>query len=89
MNLKSEKMQKYWGGSPTKIDYSQMDQSIIKEFIGTHPKIVEQWLPKAKGIYQADSNYKPTNKQRKHQLMIKVEKMLGKELSKKHYTLVK
>ena len=89
MNLKSEKVQKYWGGEPAKIDYSQMDQSIIKEFSDTHPKIVKDWLPQDKGIYQADPNYESTKKQKKHRLMLKLEKLFGLELSKKHYKLVK
>ena len=77
------------GGEPAKIDYSQMDQSIIKEFSGTHPKIVQDWLPQDKGIYQADFNYEPTKKQKKHRLMLKLEKLFGLELSKKHYKLIK
>ena len=85
MNLKSQKVQQYWGGEPAKIDYSQMDQSIIKEFSGTHPKIVQDWLPQDKGIYQADPNYEPTKKQKKHRLMLKLEKWFNLELSKKHY----
>jgi len=89
MNLKSEKVQQYWGGEPAKIDYSQMDQSIIKEFTGTHPKIAQDWLPKDKGIYKVDPNYEPTNKQKKHRLMLKLEKLFGLELSKKHYKLIK
>ena len=89
MNLKSEKVQQYWGGEPAKIDYSQMDQSIIKEFTSTHPKIAQDWLPKDKGIYQVDPNYEPTNKQKKHRLMLKLEKLFGLELSKKHYKLIK
>jgi len=88
MNLKSEKVQQYWGGEPAKIDYSQMDQSIIKEFSGTHPKIVQDWPPKGKGIYQTDSNYQPTKKQKKHRLMLKLEKWFNLELSKKHYKLI-
>jgi len=88
MNLKSEKVQQYWGGKPNKIDYSQMDQSIIKEFVGTHPKIVQDWLPKDKGVYQTDSNYQPTKKQKKHRLMLKLEKLFRLELSKKHYKLL-
>jgi hypothetical protein len=88
MNLKSEKVQKYWGGEPAKIDYSQMDQSIIKGFSGTHPKIVQEWLPKDKGVYQADPTYQPTKKQKKHRLMLKLEKLFGLELSKKHYKLI-
>jgi len=89
MNLKSEKVQKYWGGEPAKIDYSQMDQSIIKEFSDTHPKIVKDWLPQDKGIYQADPNYESTKKQKKHRLMLKLEEWFNLELSKKHYKLIK
>lgn len=89
MNLKSSKVQKYWDKVPTKIDYSQMDQSIIKKFEGTHPKVVKSWLPKDSGLYRADENYQLTIKQKKHQFMIKIEKLLGLELSKKHYQLIK
>jgi len=89
MNLKSEKVQKYWGGKPVNIDYSQMDQSIIKEFQGSHPKMVKDWLPREKGVFQADLNYQPSRKQKKHQLMISLEKWFGWELSKKHYKLIK
>jgi len=88
MNLKSEKVQQYWGGKPNKIDYSQMDQSIIKEFSDTHPKIVQDWLPKDIGVYKTDSSYQPTKKQKKHRLMLKIEKLFGLELSKKHYKLI-
>ena len=89
MNLKSSKVQKYWDKVPTKIDYGQMDQSIIKKFEGTHPKVVKSWLPKDSGLYRVDENYQLTNKQKKHQFMIKIEKLLGLELSKKHYQLIK
>ena len=88
MNLKSSKVQKYWGREHVKIDYAQMDQSIIKKFKGSHPKIIQDWIPKDVGLYQTDSSYKATQKQKKHQLMIKLEKFFGLELSKKHYKLV-
>ena len=89
MNLKSKKVQKYWGKEPAKIDYSQMDQSIIKRFNGTHPIIAQDWLPSAEGLFKADSNYLLTKKQKKHRLMLKLEKLFGLELSKKHFKLVK
>ena len=88
MNLKSYKVQKYWGKEPVKVDYSQMDQSIIKEFQGSHPDIVKDWLPKDPGLYKVDTSYKPTKKQKKHQIMIKIENLFGLDLSKKHYKLV-
>jgi len=88
MNLKSQKVQQYWGKQHVKIDYSQMDKSIIKEFEGTHPKIIKDWLNNDKGLFKVDSNYKPTKKQKKHQKMLKLEKLFGIDLSKKHYKLV-
>ena len=88
MNLKSEKVQKYWGNNHQKIDYSKIDQTIIKDFKGTHPKIIQEWLPKDKGLFQADPSYKPSRKQKKHQIMLKIEKLLSLDLSKKHYKLV-
>ena len=88
MNLKSHKVQKYWGKQSVKIDYTQMDNSIIQEFKGTHPIVMKEWLHNDKSLYQADLSYKPTNKQKKHQLLIKIENIFGRDFSKKHYKLV-
>ena len=88
MNLKSKKVKKYWGEKHKRIDYTQMDQSIIKEFQGTHPEVVIGWLPNSSGLYKVDPSYKPSNKEKKHRIMIKLEKIFGLELSKKHYKLV-
>ena len=89
MNLKSEKVQKYWGGNAKKIDYSKMDQSIIREYKGTHPIIIQNWLPNDIELFKADPSYKLTNKQKKHRIMIFFESLFGLELSKKHFKLVK
>lgn len=88
MNLKSSKVQKYWGGKPAKIDYSQIDGSIMQEFHGSHPEIIKDWLPKADGLFKVDKSYELTRKQKKHRIMIKLEKLFNLELSKKHYKLV-
>lgn len=88
MNLKSEKVKKYWGENHKKIDYTQIDKNIIKEFKGTHPKIIENWLPKSSGIFKVDESYILNKKEKKHQMMIKLEKLFGLELSKKHFKLV-
>jgi glycosyltransferase involved in cell wall biosynthesis len=88
MNLKSKKVQKYWGADPVIIDYSQIDQLIIKEFNGLHPEIIKDWLPKEEGLYLADPSYKPTSKQIKHRIMMKLENIFSLDLSKKHYKLV-
>ena len=89
MNLKSKKVKKYWGETYEKINYSQMDQSIIKEFNGVHPEIMKNWLPKNSGVYRVDPTYKLNKKQKKHRIMIQLEKFFGIELSKKHYKLIR
>jgi hypothetical protein len=89
MNLKSQKVQQYWGKEHVNIDYSQIDQSIIKIFKGSHPKIMDNFFIKSIGLFQANKNYVMTSKQKKHRIMIKLEKLFGLNLSKKHYTLIK
>jgi hypothetical protein len=88
MNLKSQKVQHYWNKSPEKINYTLMDDSIIQEFQGSHPKIIKDWLSDDQSVYKADPSYKPTKKQKKHQILIKIENLIGYDFSKKHYKLV-
>jgi hypothetical protein len=88
MNLKSRKVQKYWNKQHKKIDYSQMDSQVIKEFHGNHPKVIKDWIPKELGLFEVDPNYTPTRKQVKHRFMIKIEKIFDLDLSKKHFKLV-
>lgn len=89
MNLKSSKVQKYWGKEHENIDYSQIDKTIIREFKDSHPKAIENWLPKKNGVYMPDPKYKLTLKQKKHRFMIFLENLFGLELSKKHYKVLK
>ena len=88
MNLKSQKIQRYWGKRHTNVDYSQIDPMIVKEFKGSHPKIIREWLPKDRGVFKPDPDYKLTLKQKKHRIMIKIEKIFASDLSRKHYKLV-
>jgi len=89
MNQKSKQVQQYWNKSHTKIDYSKISQKIIKEFKHTHPQVMKQWLGEVEGVYRADSNYHPTRKEKKHLLMLHLERFFGIEMSKKHYKLVR
>jgi len=89
MNLKSKKVQKYWNSKYKKIDYSKMDQNIIRQFKGSHPKVIHSWLPKERGVFVTDPKYQLTAKQKKHRIMLKIEKRFHLELSKKHYKKIK
>ncbi len=89
MNLKLSKVQKYWNDIPSAVvDYSKIDAAVLKLFSGTHPKVVQEWLPKTEGIFQADPNYQLTAREKKHRWMLRLEKMFGVRFSKKHYRLI-
>ena len=90
MNLKSEAVLKYWQNrAATAIDYGNVDPAVLRPFTGTHPKIMESWLPKADGVFQANRGYKLSAREKKHRRMLKLEQMLGWRFNKKHYKLVK
>jgi len=89
MNLKSQKVQKYWSKDPVSVNYSQIDSSIIRLFKGSHPKIMNNFFIKTTGIFEADNNYKISLKDRKYRIMKKIEYLFGISLSKKHYKLLK
>jgi glycosyltransferase involved in cell wall biosynthesis len=89
MNRKSESVQKYWSNSHKRIDYGEIDQAIIRPFTGTHPAVIREWLPKQAGLFQANPGHVLTKREKKHRLMLKLERMLGLELSKKHFIPVK
>jgi hypothetical protein len=90
MNLKTEATHKFWDASKLKpMEYSQIDAAVLKLFTGTHPKVVQAWLPPANGIFQADPKHRLTAREKKHRWMMKLEKNLGFHFDKKHYRLVR
>ncbi|HEX5399126.1 MAG TPA: hypothetical protein VFY06_08770 [Verrucomicrobiae bacterium] len=90
MNLKAGATHKYWENAPAaKVDYSRIDVATLKLFEGTHPKVVLDWLPAAVGIFQTDLDHSLGSREKKHRLMLKLEKWLGLRFNKKHYKLVR
>lgn len=89
MNLKSKKIQKYWNKKHENIDYKNKDKKIFEKFKGTHPLIIQDWIPEEKTLFKTNKDYVLTSKEKKHRLMLKLEALFGLELSKKHYKVVK
>ena len=90
MNLKTSAVQKYWQNrASTAVDYTQVDSAILKHFTGTHPQAAQGWLPPAAGIFRADPAYRLSSREKKHRLMLKVERWLRVKFNKKHYTPVR
>ena len=65
------------------------DAAALKLFTGKHPQVVQAWLPKADGIFQANPAHKLSAREKKHRRMMWVENTLGLKFNKKHYHLVR
>jgi len=86
--LKKQSNSKHWAAKTESINYAAIDPQVLRPFKGTHSKIVQDWLPRADGLFQADSNHRLTSRERKHRLMMVFERLFGLEFSKKHYKRV-
>jgi hypothetical protein len=86
MSLKSEKVNRYWNKTPDAIRYADIDPGVIREFKGTHPAAVQGWLPPADGVFPVNPAYVPTGRDRKRRAVHFLEGLLGKDLSKRHFT---
>jgi hypothetical protein len=90
MNLKSAAVLKYWQNRPdAAVDYTQIDPATLKSFTGSHPGVIQPWLPKAEGIFKADPNHQLSSREKKHRLMLKLERWFGIRFNKKHYRLIR
>ena len=56
---------------------------MLRLFTGTHPKAVQDWLPKAAGIFPADPNHRLIPREKKHRLMLKLEKIVWPAVQQK------
>ena len=90
MNLKTNAVTRFWseGPAPT-VDYRQVDAVALRRFTGTHPQVVQAWLPKAEGLFQPDPNHPLTAREKKHRIMLKLEQWFGFRFNKKHYRPVR
>lgn len=86
MNLKAGATHKYWEHAPAaRVDYRQVDPSILRPFTGTHPAVMRDWLPPAEGLFQADPNHVLTRREKKHRRMLWLEEKLGWKFNRRHY----
>ena len=89
MNLKLQEVERYWSNQPKTVRYEEVDPAILRPFVGTHPKVIRGWLPRAEGIFQADPNFHPSLRDNKHRVMLKLEQWFGLCFNKNHYRLVR
>lgn len=88
MRLKTEAVGKLGRTTTAMTAYADTDPATLKLFTGTHPAVVQGWLPQAEGKFVADANHKLSTREKKHRLMLKLEQWSGYKFDKNHYELV-
>jgi glycosyltransferase involved in cell wall biosynthesis len=89
MREKNQRVGKYWKHDHPLFNGYQIDPQALSHFTGQHPEIVKNWLDsEAERNFIPDLNYQPTKREVKHRWVMKLERLLGCELSKKHFNLV-
>ena len=86
--LKNQQVGKYWNEDARDFRYEDMDSRVLKYFIGEHPSVIKNWLPREAGIFKTNPHYYPSIKQNKNYLLLKLEQFFNLELSKKHFKSV-
>ena len=88
MQSKLDQVSKYWAGEAPKVVYS-IDPMAIKPFTGSHPACVQEWLvSEAEAEFHPNPAHRLTKREKRHRLMMKLEKWFNLELSHKHYRLI-
>ncbi len=88
MALKNATVHRHFRQQNWDFEYQEIDSYILKPFTGTHPRVMESWLPPAEGIYQPNLEHKLNSSEIRHRIMLKIEGWTGAEFSHKHYTKV-
>jgi glycosyltransferase involved in cell wall biosynthesis len=88
MNEKTRQVEKYWGGEPQRVYYGNVDAAILREFIGTHPAVMKEWLDQCAQVrFEVSPDYVLTQKDRRNRLLSHLERVFGWDFSKKHFQL--
>ncbi len=84
---KVDRTARFWQGSvPTQCPYESIDPAILRPFTGTHPAEMTEWLENsANWDFEPDPNFKPTLKDRRHQLKRVIERLVRADFSTTHY----
>ena len=90
MGEKNKRVGKYWQHDHPLFNGYQIDPQALSPFTGQHPANMAAWLSnEAEQDFSPDLSYQLTQREIKHRWAMKLERLLGVELSKKHFTLVK
>ncbi|MBK2124528.1 glycosyltransferase family 2 protein [Fangia hongkongensis] len=90
MSKKISQVNKHWGKKEGfDQSYRDIDERILTEFTGVHPKLIDGFFPNEKGVFKANPVHKLTKKEKRQRFKMKLEKAFGVDLSRRHFTKVR
>ncbi len=91
MLVKFQRIEKYWDKTPElNFNYGNIDPLSLKPFDGSHPAVMAHWLAtEAESNFALNPSYQLTRRESKHRWVMKIEVLVKRSFSKKHYRLVK
>lgn len=87
MDMKTRYIGRYWNTINRKVSYGEIDPSILREFKGTHPAAVMDWLPDEPARFVPNPDYRLSTRDRRQRVKMLIERCTGTDLSKKHFKL--
>lgn len=70
--------------------YASIDPITIQPFTGTHPRVVQPWVREnSPATIEVDPNYQLTKRDKRNRVWMRIERALGVDFSKDHFTRVK
>ena len=84
---KLKQIGKYWGAKHAEFKgYGSIDIAELRDFCGTHPKVMDDWLINhAASEFAQNPRYKLTRRDLRNRIRFWIESTFDLELSKKHY----
>jgi glycosyl transferase family 2 len=90
LNLRKQAVAKFWTDqAPVPAAPANIDPKTLHPFTGSHPMAVQDWLPPGDGLFTANPHYQLSARDKKHRLMLRLERWFGFSFSKKHYRLAR
>jgi glycosyltransferase involved in cell wall biosynthesis len=90
LQIKAATGNQYWATDVFYGAYGDIDPQQIGPFEGDHPAVMASWLQThASPGFEFNPAHRLTRRERKHRVLAKLEKRLGRDFSKRHFKVIR
>lgn len=91
IRAKAETGNQYWSEKQAfSAEYGRLDSRQVVAFEGDHPAVMDNWLAEhANPSFAFDPAHRLTRRERKHRRLAWLERLTGRDLSKRHFKIVR